>query len=343
MVPRARSVLDEAPPSVAGPHLSSGQRTTRFRERIRSRPPCATRPHLGAKIARAQVPVPGSTRYRGTVSSVAPIATPIPAAPAAPTWQSDPSLPIAAPPPVPPMPPDALTVPVDLVGQLNTEVLRALKDVTEWMKTRGDVNLFLLPYFVIDRLPKLPTDEQQREELAQLHDIASKRTPALNARAAWLADHGMHELWDGFLAEYAKKVGPEQARKAVQLLHDTLLATEGVGLGAKNKLMRKRPYVVDPKLQTIVSQPPDNPSFPSGHTAAAFAAAIVMSYLMPERAPEFQQLALEMAYSRMYGGVHFPSDVVCGAYVGAFVGMAMVQLSVQRDKLAGQSPAGKAA
>jgi membrane-associated phospholipid phosphatase len=237
------------------------------------------------------------------------------------------------------MPADALTVPTDMASQLDSIVASALTDVREWMTKHGDVNLFLLPYFVLDHLKPPPDDATQKAELEQLHRIADARTEPLTARAAWLADHGMHELWDGFLAEYAKKVGPAQARKAVQLLHDTLLATEGVGLGAKNKFMRKRPYVVDPTLKTVVEQPPDNPSYPSGHTGAAFAAAMVMSYLMPERADEWFGYAREMAYSRMYGGAHFPSDVLAGAYVGSFVGAAMIALSQQRDRQAAPAKA----
>ena len=60
-------------------------------------------------------------------------------------------------------------------------------------------------------------------------------------------------------------------------------------------------------------------SFPSGHTVSAFTTAIVITYLCRNKfwgLPLFLLAGL-VGYSRMYLGVHYPSDVLVGAVVGA--------------------------
>jgi membrane-associated phospholipid phosphatase len=69
---------------------------------------------------------------------------------------------------------------------------------------------------------------------------------------------------------------------------------------------------------------PHSHSFPSGHTATATAAAIVLSALVPKGAPAFAALAAAIAYSRLYVGVHFPLDIVGGAAIGAATALLLL-------------------
>ncbi|MCP4498829.1 MAG: phosphatase PAP2 family protein [Deltaproteobacteria bacterium] len=66
--------------------------------------------------------------------------------------------------------------------------------------------------------------------------------------------------------------------------------------------------------------PPDRFSFPSGHTAGAFAIALSMFGVLPWLAPIGIGLAIFIAFARMYLGVHYPTDVIVGAAVGMTVG-----------------------
>lgn len=87
----------------------------------------------------------------------------------------------------------------------------------------------------------------------------------------------------------------------------------------KNVIARVRPYEVIEGLKIIVKAPMDT-SFPSGHSAASFAAGVVLLRNLPKKAgiPLFV-LAWLIALSRLYVGVHYPTDVVAGILSGTLI------------------------
>jgi undecaprenyl-diphosphatase len=91
---------------------------------------------------------------------------------------------------------------------------------------------------------------------------------------------------------------------------------------------RDRPPVADPDLGSLVAIP-GNPSFPSGHSATAFAAATAVAILCPRMRPWALGIAAAVALSRVYLRVHFPLDVFVGAAVGAGLG-ALCAVAVLR-------------
>lgn len=84
----------------------------------------------------------------------------------------------------------------------------------------------------------------------------------------------------------------------------------------KRALARTRPYEVIEGLERIIEAQSDF-SFPSGHTACSFAGAVVI-YMLCEKKYGIPAmvLAVLIALSRLYVGVHFPTDVLGGALVG---------------------------
>lgn len=99
---------------------------------------------------------------------------------------------------------------------------------------------------------------------------------------------------------------------------------------------RERPPIADPGLGSLVSIP-GNPSFPSGHSATAFAAATAVAVLSPRLRPVALGIAVAVALSRVYLRVHFPLDVVAGALVGVAVGSLCALLALRLARPAPQA------
>jgi undecaprenyl-diphosphatase len=102
-----------------------------------------------------------------------------------------------------------------------------------------------------------------------------------------------------------------------------LLSTSLLVVVVKRMVRRTRPAL---DVQSVV--PPDRFSFPSGHTAAAFAVAIAMFGAVPWLAPGLLLLAICVAYGRMYLGVHYPLDVAAGAALGLLTGSVIALIDV---------------
>ena len=107
---------------------------------------------------------------------------------------------------------------------------------------------------------------------------------------------------------------------ALSLILDLLF----VNVLAKNLFARTRPYEVIEGLTNIIEKQSDF-SFPSGHTAASFAFATAFCLCMPKRySVPVWILALLISLSRLYVGVHYPTDILGGAVIGAFCGLLAV-------------------
>jgi undecaprenyl-diphosphatase len=104
----------------------------------------------------------------------------------------------------------------------------------------------------------------------------------------------------------------EFAPLAVALLFATITTDDIL----KPAFDRHRPFVTTPDVRVIGGRPRDA-SFPSGHAANAFAGAVVLSTTIPSGRLIWWPLAIAIAYSRVYLGVHYPLDVVAGSIIGA--------------------------
>jgi membrane-associated phospholipid phosphatase len=74
---------------------------------------------------------------------------------------------------------------------------------------------------------------------------------------------------------------------------------------------------------------PSSGSFPSGHSASAAAFAVAVGDVLPASRPALRAAALVVAFSRVYTGVHYPSDVLVGATIGAVFGRLAPRLALR--------------
>lgn len=98
----------------------------------------------------------------------------------------------------------------------------------------------------------------------------------------------------------------------------------------KNLVARTRPYEAVDGLQRIIEAQRDL-SFPSGHTGSSFAAAVVIFLTCPRKigGPALI-LAFLIMFSRLYVGVHYPTDVLAGMITGTVI--AVLVCRVYREK-----------
>ena len=165
------------------------------------------------------------------------------------------------------------------------------------------------------------------EELSALDEaiyaaVANSSTPTLDEffrKLSKISDKSV--LWFGTAAVLAVVGGKTGRRAALNGVASIGLASASVNLGFKNIARRRRPDrggVGVPDERHVPM--PDSTSFPSGHSASAFAFAEGVSTAAPILGVPIRLLAAAVAYSRVHTGVHYPGDVVAGSLIGITAG-----------------------
>ncbi len=105
-------------------------------------------------------------------------------------------------------------------------------------------------------------------------------------------------------------------------------------LTLKDFFGRPRPFNVNPEIVTLIKHP-SSFSFPSGHTSGSFSAALVLFHMLPKKiGTPAVALATMIAFSRMYIGVHYPTDILGGILVAIIASvLAILIVSKVREKI----------
>jgi undecaprenyl-diphosphatase len=85
---------------------------------------------------------------------------------------------------------------------------------------------------------------------------------------------------------------------------------------------RPRPPIGDHNVHALIPLPAD-PSMPSGHALTSFTCAVVLGHFAPRLRLPLLVFAGVVSFSRPYLGVHYPSDVIVGAFLGVALGLAL--------------------
>ena len=127
-----------------------------------------------------------------------------------------------------------------------------------------------------------------------------------------LGDKGIFWILIAVVMLFFKKTRPLGIMAGIALVFSVLINNVLI----KPNVGRIRPYEVVDGLKLIIERQ-DDPSFPSGHSGASFAAAVVFLVKGPKKIgiPAIIMAAL-IAFSRLYVGVHYPTDVICGIITG---------------------------
>jgi undecaprenyl-diphosphatase len=89
---------------------------------------------------------------------------------------------------------------------------------------------------------------------------------------------------------------------------------------------RQRPCAIEPHCWATLL-PPDQFSFPSGHTITAFSVAVTLAYFYPSLTAGLMFCAISIAASRVLLGMHFLSDVLAGMAIGSFLAFAAIHVA----------------
>ncbi|WP_442814626.1 bifunctional phosphatase PAP2/diacylglycerol kinase family protein [Streptomyces sp. NBC_01808] len=149
------------------------------------------------------------------------------------------------------------------------------------------------------------------------------------------ADHGV--LWFGTAAAVAALGGPRGRRAALRGLGSLALASATANTAGKGAFRRARPVLDAVPVIRHLTRQPITSSFPSGHTASAAAFVCGVAMESPRWGAALAPVAWSVGFSRIYTGVHYPSDVLAGAALG--LGAALVVRRLVPPRARGTHPA----
>ena len=193
-----------------------------------------------------------------------------------------------------------------------------------WLMTRGD-------QFRPGPPPTFDSAEF-REELALLKRINSNPTPSQRAIATNYAANFFDLIWgQGYALVRQERLSvPREVRLLAPfatLQMDAYIAAHD----AKYTFWYLRPSMADYTIVPLIPVP-NHPAYVSNAAIIASAATAFVGYMFPQEAAQWQYLGEEAGLSRIYGGIHYPSDERAGNQMGK----GIAALAIQRDQLNGQ-------
>ena len=145
-----------------------------------------------------------------------------------------------------------------------------------------------------------------------------------------LGDEGLLWIAMGIVLLFWKKTRPIGITVLLSLLFDFLV----INVILKALVARPRPFVVNELIQPLITNVSPYRSFPSGHSGGSFAAMFALYKWVPKKVgiPALILAGL-VAVSRLYVGVHYPTDIIAGCIVGfvcSILAYKVVQWAIEK-------------
>ncbi|MCM2267231.1 MAG: phosphatase PAP2 family protein [Elusimicrobiales bacterium] len=169
--------------------------------------------------------------------------------------------------------------------------------------------------------PPAPGSPADLQDLAELKRWQAERTPA-QCTAAWLQKDAGYEAFYGAVSPFARPT-PEEVAKVFKRVR---VDVGSVVYLLKEKYERPRPFLRDLNIIPCLEKE-EGHAYPSGHSAAAWVFAHMLSDLVPAAAGTYNAYAAQAALNRVIGGVHHPTDIEAGRRLAGAIYAAL-----KRDK-----------
>ena len=193
-----------------------------------------------------------------------------------------------------------------------------------WLMTRGDQ--------VRPGPPPAIESAEFQGELVLLKRINQSPTPSQRAIAINFAGKGLDFVWEpGYALVRRERLSVPREVRLLAPLAVVQLDAYIAAHDTKYLYWRQRPSTADSTIALFIPLP-NHPAYVSNAAIIASAAAVLVGAMFSQEAAYWQYLGEEAGLSRIYGGIHYPSDERVGNQMGKSIGA----LAVQRDQFNGR-------
>jgi hypothetical protein len=213
------------------------------------------------------------------------------------------------------------------LGAVHAQLLRAESDghraARAWLDAHPVTTDAEFAKWAVQAVGPPPGAAATSAELAQLKVIAAQRTPQGTTAAVWLEQHGKKQPWKAIRNQTETFYPRSVEQETKQAMGDALDFGKTIENSAKARFDRPSPYVKDPSLSSggvRVDVGGAHQSYPSSHMVDAGIGSDFLRALDPHLRSEYDWMADEVAYSRLYTGGHYLSDITRGMFLGTLIG-----------------------
>jgi len=179
-------------------------------------------------------------------------------------------------------------------------------------------------------IPPAPADNSltTAADVTTVLEVQKRRTPEQVALANYFAHDSVFQ--------YAAVIGPwftaENLPEAAKFFAQ--IASDRYAISSKGKAVwnRPRPPLLDTRVHACIPLPKSG-AYPSGHATMAFVWAGLLGEVFPDQREALREQAQLVAWSRIIGGVHYPTDITAGRMLGDKLAQAFLQVPEVREAL----------